>query len=90
MEGVSAVPVPAEDDASFQPPNDEQNDAAPLPSSPLNAPYDPQNTDPEASPDAPTTSTRLVKFQLFETKAALLPLVFVLMAALLHPRLEPE
>jgi hypothetical protein len=80
MEGVSTIPVPVEDDMSFQPPTDEQNDGAPVPSPPnpqpeLLDPLDAQNVDLEASPDGSKTSTRLVKFQLFETKAVSFPLI---------------
>lgn len=95
MEGVSTIPVPVED-TTFQSPNDEQNESAPLPSSPPIPepeqldPLDLQNIDLEASPDASKTSTRLVKFQLFETKAVLPSLVLALTVALLHHRLKPE
>jgi hypothetical protein len=97
MEGVSTIPVPVEDDTSFHSPHDGLNDAAPLPSSPANPepepldPLDLHNIDLEASPDASKTSTRLVKFQLFETKAVSPPLpVLTLTIALLHHRLKPE
>jgi hypothetical protein len=96
MEVVSTIPVPLDDDTSFHTPNVEQNDAAPLPSLPPNPesepldPLDPQNIDLEASPDASKTSTRLVKFQLFETKAVFSSLVLTLTIALLHHRLKPE